>query len=221
MADVSTRQWSCQSMLTDRFFDALRYAAQLHNEQTRKGSRIPYVSHLLAVASLVLEHGGDEDEAIAALLHDAIEDQAAHHGGAEALRAAIVERFGPTVGAIVDTCTDAQVVPKPPWRERKERYLRHLAESPSVAVHRVACADKLHNARTILLDYREQGERLWGRFTVKDPLQHLWYYRSLVETFRRTGRAPAVLVAELDRTVSALESLVFDRHPPGPSASAD
>lgn len=201
-------------MLTDRFSEALCYCAELHHGQTRKATPVPYVSHLLAVASLVLEHGGDEDEAIAALLHDAIEDQAEHHGGAVALRAEITARFGPGVTAIVDACTDAEVVPKPPWRERKERYVQHLRENGSPAVHRVSCADKLHNARAILLDYRTLGDTLWDRFNVSDPEQHLWYYRSLVAAYRDAGRAPAGLVAELERTVRELESLVgADREP--------
>jgi (p)ppGpp synthase/HD superfamily hydrolase len=200
-------------MLTDRFSEALCYCAGLHDGQTRKATPVPYLSHLLAVASLVLEHGGDEDEAIAALLHDAIEDQAEHHGGAEALRAEITARFGPGVTAIVDACTDAEVMPKPPWRERKERYIRHIRESGSPAVHRVSCADKLHNARAILLDFRSQGDALWDRFNVSDPDQHLWYYRSLVSAYRDAGHAPPGLVAELDRTVQELESLVAARTP--------
>jgi (p)ppGpp synthase/HD superfamily hydrolase len=143
---------SAEGLLSERFFDALRYAARLHNTQVRKGADIPYVSHLMAVSSLVLEHGGGEDEAIAALLHDAIEDHAESRGGAEALREEIRQRFGPVVVDIVDACTDAQVVPKPPWSERKATYLARVARHGDPAYHRVSIADKLHNARAILLD---------------------------------------------------------------------
>ena len=198
-------------MLTERFSDALCYAARLHAGQTRKGTDIPYLAHLLAVASLVLEHGGDENEAIAALLHDAIEDQAAHNGGATALRSKIVARFGREVGAIVDACTDAEVVPTPPWRARKEGYIRQMQETASTSVHRVSCADKLHNARTLVRDYREQGERVWARFSETDPAQHLWYYRSLLDAYRAAGRAPRALVAELARTLDELQALTDPR----------
>ncbi len=130
--------------MTSRFEDALVLAAQLHREQRRKGSNVPYVSHLLAVSSLVIEHGGDEDQAIAALLHDAIEDQ----GGPRA-RAEILRRFGERVTGIVEGCTDSQTIPKPPWKERKLAYIAGISEkSPSVLL--VCAADKLHNARSIL-----------------------------------------------------------------------
>ena len=184
--------------LSNRFIEALNYAAELHRDQIRKGSGIPYVGHLLGVASLALDYGADEDEAIAALLHDAIEDQ----GGA-ATRAEIRRRFGDRVTEIVDGCTDAETIPKPPWRERKEAHLRHLrVASPSVRL--VSAADKLHNARAILRDYRVNGEPLWERFRGgKDGT--LWYYRALVATFDEVG--PAALAAELRRTVAAIETL--------------
>src|SRR5579872_5374059 len=144
-------------VLTTRFEEALVFATQLHAEQTRKGTTIPYISHLLAVTAIVIENGGNEDEAIAALLHDAIEDQ----GGA-ATREEIRRRFGDAVVAIVDGCTDAETLPKPPWQERKQVYLAHLpSASPSVLL--VSAADKLHNAYAILRDYRRLGEALWSR----------------------------------------------------------
>ncbi len=143
---------------TDRFAYALDYATRAHEEQMRKGSEIPYVSHLLAVAALVLEDGGDEDEAIAALLHDVVEDQ----GGEERL-AAVEREFGPRVAAIVESCSDTLVMPKPPWRERKAAYVAHLEEADPSAV-RVSLADKVHNVRTIVIDYRRVGELLWERF---------------------------------------------------------
>jgi (p)ppGpp synthase/HD superfamily hydrolase len=145
--------------LTTRFQEALTFAAQLHAKQKRKGTNIPYISHLLAVAGIALEHGADEDEAIAALLHDAIEDQ----GGAPT-REDIRRRFGHRVVEIVNGCTDAEVIPKPDWRPRKEEYIQKLAlASPSVRL--VSASDKLHNVRAILLDYRVLGEGLWHRFS--------------------------------------------------------
>lgn len=186
-------------ILTERFEEALVYAARLHSAQVRKGSGIPYVAHLLAVAGLVIEHGEDEDEAIAALLHDAVEDQ----GGAPR-REEIRRRFGDRVAEIVDGCTDAETVPKPPWRARKERYVAHLAEAPP-SVLLVSSADKLHNARSILADYRTCGEALWERFTGGRE-GTLWYYRALVEAFRARGAA-VPLADELARVVTELERL--------------
>jgi (p)ppGpp synthase/HD superfamily hydrolase len=187
--------------LSSRFEEALVFATRLHAGQRRKGTAIPYISHLLGVTSLVLENGGDEDEAIAALLHDAIEDQ----GGA-ATREEIRRRFGDTVVAIVDGCTDAEVMPKPPWRGRKEAYIAHIRQaSPSVRL--VSAADKLHNARTILADYRVLGDRLWQRFTGGKE-GTLWYYRSVVEALREVGPVP--LVEELDRVVKEIERLAAE-----------
>ena len=185
-------------MLSDRFGEALAYASRLHRHQRRKGTNIPYISHLLAVSAIVLEHGGGEDEAIAALLHDAIEDQ----GGA-ATREEIRRRFGDRVTEIVDGCTDAETIPKPPWRERKEAYIAHVALADE-SVRLVSAADKLHNARSILADYRQIGDALWPRFTGRKD-GTLWYYRSLVEAFR--PRAHPRLVAELDRVVTEMERL--------------
>lgn len=188
-------------ILGDRFERALLYASEAHRCQNRKGTELPYISHLLGVASLVLEDGGDEDEAIAALLHDVVEDQ----GGAERL-AEVEELFGPRVAAIVLGCSDTDEPVKPPWWERKEQYLLHLEEAePSVV--RVSLADKLHNARSLLLDYREFGEVVWARFN--PDADQLWYYRSLERVFRR--RTTSRLVDELERVVSELEKLVLGR----------
>jgi (p)ppGpp synthase/HD superfamily hydrolase len=146
-------------MLTFKFDDALHYATLIHAGQTRKGTEIPYLSHLLGVASIALEHGATEDEAIGALLHDAGEDA----GGLGRI-ADIRPRFGDAVAQIVEGCTDAVVIPKPPWRARKEAYIDHVRHaSPSVRL--VSAADKLHNARAVLSDYRQLGEVLWLRFT--------------------------------------------------------
>ena len=181
--------------LSDRFDDALAFAARLHRAQTRKGTSIPYVSHLMAVSGLVLEHGGGEDEAIAGLLHDAAEDQGGHET-LEQVRA----RFGDRVAAIVADCTDAWVEPKPPWRERKEAYVAGLPAKPAASLL-VSLADKTHNARCILADYRLIGEALWPRFT-GGRAGTLWYYRALAEAFARLRPGP--LADELRRTVESL-----------------
>ena len=186
--------------LGSRFAEALQYAFELHAGQTRKGAGVPYFGHLLGVAALVIEDGGSEDEAIAALLHDAAEDQ----GGEETLRQ-IRARFGPEVARIVEQCSDSLEQPKPQWRPRKERYLRHLKHArPDVL--RVSVADKLYNAQTILKDYRRLGDALWDRFNVGKDDQ-IWYYRALADVF--VGKYPGFLSAELDLTVTELEALVL------------
>lgn len=184
--------------LSERFEQALPYAARLHASQARKGTTIPYISHLLSVASLVLEMGGDEDEAIAALLHDAIEDQ----GGART-REEIRRRFGDRVVDIVDGCTDAETIPKPPWRQRKEAHIEHLRHT-APEVLRVVLADKLHNARSLLFDIRQLGPRIWDRFNASRD-ETLWYYRTIIGVFRETVTWP--MVDELDRVVTELEHL--------------
>ena len=198
------------ALLTARFRDALTFAADLHMQQIRKGSGIPYVAHLLGVCSLALEYGADEDEAVAALLHDAIEDQ----GGAPT-REEIRRRFGDRVTAIVDGCTDADVIPKPPWRERKERFLTTLdGATPSVLL--VCGADKLHNARAILTDYRQHGEPVWSRFR-GGRAGTLWYHRALCDTFRRLWPGP--LTEELERVVDETDRLAAARLPDGPTGT--
>ena len=184
--------------LTARFEEALIFATRLHASQSRKGSATPYIAHLLGVTSLVLENGGNEDEAIAALLHDAVEDQ----GGA-ATREEIRRHFGDRVVEIVDGCTDAEVTPRPPWRPRKEAFIVHLCEAP-VSVRLVVTADKLHNARCVLGDYRVLGESLWKRFNGgKDGT--LWYYRATTDALRSAETTP--LIEQLDRVVSEIEYL--------------
>jgi (p)ppGpp synthase/HD superfamily hydrolase len=180
----------------EKFERALPYAAQVHWDQVRKGTSIPYITHLLAVASIVGENGGTEDEVVAALLHDAPEDQ-----GGEARLWDIRARFGDGVAEIVDGCTDTYETPKPPWRERKERYLAHLADTNG-SVRLVSSADKLHNARTVLSDYRLLGEDLWTRFNGKKE-GTLWYYRAIVGVLQGDGP----VVEELDRAVTELERL--------------
>ena len=184
--------------LTSRFEEALLYAARLHAHQTRKGKSTPYLAHLLSVAALVMEAGGDEDQAIAALLHDAVEDQ----GGLEIL-ADIRRRFGSRVAEIVDNCTDAYEIPKPAWKQRKETYLTHLQQAPPEA-RLVSLADKLHNARSILRDLRQDGDAIWDIFHGGKE-GTLWYYRSLLAIFREND--DNFLVAELERVITEIETL--------------
>ncbi len=185
--------------LSSRFEEALLFAARLHAEQARKGSGVPYVSHLLAVCSLVLEFGGDEEQAIAGLLHDAIEDQ-----GGDAARQQIRERFGERVAALVDGCSDTDIIPKPPWRQRKEAYLEHLRHAPA-DVRLVSGADKLHNLRTLLTDYRQQGEKVWERFRGGKE-GSLWYARETTSIFLTAG--PLTVGQEMQEALADLEALV-------------
>jgi (p)ppGpp synthase/HD superfamily hydrolase len=187
---------------SSRFEEALVYAYRLHANQIRKGTNIPYISHLLAVTSIVIENGGTEDEAIAALLHDAVEDQ-----GGSKTREQIRRRFGNNVAAIVDGCTDTDQIPKPPWRERKERYIEHLQHAPA-SVRLISLADKIHNARSILNDYQINGDEVWTRFKGGKE-GSLWYYRELVEAFMKHGATP--MVEELDRVVTEIERLASEK----------
>jgi len=198
-ATVTTADPAPPTILTSRFTEALEYARCHHTQDVRKGTRIPYLSHLLAVSALVLEHGGDETTAIAALLHDVVEDG----GGVRAL-AEIDERFGTDVAAIVEGCSDTTAKHKEDWTLRKTRYLQHL-ETAEPGVLLVSAADKLHNARSILADLRELGDTLWERFN-STPRQQLWYYGALRDTFLR--RLPGRLANELDRTVREIERRV-------------
>jgi (p)ppGpp synthase/HD superfamily hydrolase len=183
--------------LGSRFLRAFQFAAEKHAGQTRKASGIPYIAHLMGAASLVLEFGGDEDLAIAALLHDVVEDC----GGAPILRE-VRRKFGSRVAKIVDGCTDSDTEPKPPWRERKEAYIRHL-KSADAETRLVSAADKLNNVRSILSDYREVGESIWDRFNGGRE-GTLWYYRALLEEFLRG--APCRLIQELELAVGELEA---------------
>jgi (p)ppGpp synthase/HD superfamily hydrolase len=186
--------------LTEKFHEALTYAAEKHHRQTRKGGDIPYVGHLLSVAGLVIEAGGTETQAIAALLHDAAEDQ----GGEETL-AEIRERFGADVDRIVAECSDTFEDPKPPWRERKTSYIEHLKDASNDVIL-VSLADKVDNARAILRDFRGSGSELWQRFSVKNPRDHLWYYGSLLDVYKE--KTDSWLVGELGTTLDALTKLV-------------
>lgn len=196
--------------LSERFNDAMVFTAELHCTQTRKGKdEIPYISHLLGVASLVLEAGGDEDMAIAALLHDAVEDQ----GGYETLDK-IRNRFGERVAHLVEGCTDDFTGHnRTSWCERKIRYIHHLKENSDEETRIVSLADKVHNARTVLLDYIEIGESVFQRFTAGKE-GTMWYYRALVDGFRYAEKSRPIkkfsrgyerLLRELDRLVGKLE----------------
>ena len=181
-----------------RFIKALGYAARVHARQIRKKTDRPYIGHLLGVTSIVIEYGGDEDMVIAALLHDAVEDQ----GGLPRLRE-IRRKFGKRVARIVDGCTDGYVNPKPRWLERQRAFLKRIGyESEDVRV--VSAADKLSNVRETVHDLRAHGDGVFERFAGKKE-GTLWYYRSLVDAFRKAGSTP--LIEELDRAVAELESL--------------
>lgn len=183
-------------MLTTRFDHAFLYAHELHAAQTRKGTTAPYLGHLMGVASIVLDDGGNEDEAIAALLHDAVEDQ----GGRQRLEQ-IRQRFGDAVARIVEDCTDSWETPKKPWIERKRQYVEHARQLGPSSL-RVSAADKVHNAYAILRDLRSSGEAVWGRFNAA-PDDVVSYYESLVRAYREAGGGR--LVDELDRIVRGIQ----------------
>lgn len=214
--------------LTNRYAEALQLAYKLHKKQYRKGTEIPYLSHLLAVSAIVMEHGGSEDEAIAALLHDAVEDAGKvlqsvrevlgdpdltqAEAGTRVLEY-IRERFGDAVAHIVQECSDAETDPKPPYLERKRAYLSRLTEA-SLPARLVSAADKLHNLRAIVADYRIHGEALWQRFVSEaDSLEEkrrltLWYYRELAREFS-SARGPGVIGAELERLLASFDAEQF------------
>ena len=188
--------------LTERFLAAVSLAQQVHGHQRRKGTEIPYLAHLLVVTGLVIEDGGDEDQAIAAMLHDAVED-----GGGRAMLEQIASSFGGRVAEIVEGCSDSvDLNPAETWIERKRRYLAHLPEVSDDAILRVVLADKVHNARSIVRDYREEGHALWERFTQKTARDQLWYYGGLLAFFQE--RRPGPLTEDLCRAVGELAWLV-------------
>ena len=186
--------------LSSRFDRALVYASEIHRGQTRKGGSVPYIAHLLGVASIVLEHGATEDEAIGALLHDAAEDAGGHERIDD-----IRERFGDKVADIVDACSDTMVIPKPPWRKRKEDHIDHLKKA-STSVRLVVAADKLYNAQSMIRDHRIHGDSLWSRFNAPKE-DTVWFYRSVTEALRHAGPCP--LIDELDRCVTELERVAM------------
>jgi (p)ppGpp synthase/HD superfamily hydrolase len=187
--------------LTEKFAKAMAYAEDKHHTQVRKGGQIPYVGHLLSVAGLVINDNGSEEQAIAALLHDAVEDQ----GGPTTLED-IRAKFGDVVARIVDECSDTDEEPKPPWLERKQRYIDHLADVGEDTLL-VSVADKLDNARSMLRDHYEHGPALWQRFNRKNPDDHLWYFGGLLDAFRKRG-LNSWMVDELERVVDELKRQV-------------
>ena len=196
-----------EPLLDEVFLRAFAYALKKHRTQRRKGKRVPYIEHLMGVCSIVLHYGGGQEEAIAALLHDVVEDQ----GGKPVLEE-IRREFGERVAHLVEGCTDADTYPKPPWDERKKAYIAHLPVADA-GVRLVSAADKLHNSRAILADYREVGDAVWDKFK-KGRDGTLWYYRELVKAFRAAPSDPRVnhLVDELERVVRALHRKVGVLH---------
>ena len=193
-----------KTILTQRYADAVAYASALHANQVRKSTTIPYISHLLGVSSLVLEAGGDEDMAIAALLHDGPEDQ-----GGQATLNEIRERFGDRVAHIVEGCSDSLSEDpnnKAPWKERKERYLAHLKDADDDTLT-VSLSDKLHNARAIATDLAITGPSTWDRFNAS-PKDIRWYYESIADisakreaqAFLRVNLADAIADMRADST---------------------
>jgi (p)ppGpp synthase/HD superfamily hydrolase len=202
VATIDLKHTTVPIALTWRFDTALQFASGLHHDQARKGGHIPYVAHLMSVCALVLESGGDEDQAIAALLHDAVEDR----GGRSTLDT-IRQMFGDRVATTVESCSDSMATnpdKKLPWQSRKDKYLEHLRSANADALI-VSAADKLHNARAILADYRELGEGLWSRFNAPKQDQ-LWFYGEMINTLQQTA-APKSLVDELGLVVGELKRL--------------
>lgn len=181
--------------LTTKFEQALIYATQLHAKQTRKVDKIPYISHLMSVSALILEAGGSEDEAIAGLLHDAVEDQ-----GGKATREEIRQKFGVTVVEIVDGCTETDITPKPPWKQRKIDYIENIRNG-SDSVKLVSLADKLHNARSLLIGYRNQGDKLWDYFSGSKE-DKLWFYGELLKIYQQS--CVNFMTVELERILDEL-----------------
>jgi (p)ppGpp synthase/HD superfamily hydrolase len=185
--------------LTERFLAAVALANDVHGGARRLGTSIPYMAHLLVVAGLVLEDGGDEDQAIAALLHDTVED-----GGGRPMLRRIAAEFGPRVATIVEACSDTLDPPDlRPWRERKEHYLLHLDAVTDPVVLRLALADKVNNARSIVRDYEAEGDIMWQRFTNRTAADELWYLSRLLAIF--TKRCDGPLVSDLCEAVTDLE----------------
>jgi (p)ppGpp synthase/HD superfamily hydrolase len=191
--------------LTGRFAAAFALAWAVHGNQWRKKTGIPYMAHVMSVAALALENGADEDVAMAALLHDTVEDSE----DGEATYNVIQEQFGDRVAGIVLACSDAIAEPgkpKPDWRERKETYLGHLNDDADADVLLVSACDKVHNARSILTDLGTDGDLVWQRFTVTDPRAQLWYYTTVAEILQR--RLPGPLTDELGRIVREIAAYI-------------
>ena len=187
-------------MMSERFVGAVEFANELHGDQIRKGTTVPYISHLLIVSGIVLQHGGSEDEAIGALLHDTVEDC-----GGKPVMDRIHKRFGDKIVDLVDGCSEKDIQPKPPWLERKKSYIENIKSStPSVRL--ITCADKIHNASSIILEYRKVGEKVWDRFK-GNKTETLWFYSSFIEAMQAAGENRPIL-NELILVVNELEELI-------------
>ena len=187
-------------MMSERFVDAVALANELHGGQNRKGTMVPYISHPLIVAGIVLQNGGGEEEAIAALLHDTVEDC-----GGKPVLSRIRERFGDKIAELVDGCSETHIQPKPPWRERKESYIESVRSANS-SVRLISCADKIHNASSIISEYRKVGEQVWDRFKA-NKTETLWFYTSFIISMRASGESRPIL-DELVVVVEELKKLV-------------
>jgi (p)ppGpp synthase/HD superfamily hydrolase len=199
--------------LTERFDRALLFASGLHRTHKRKTSQAPYVSHLLGVCSLVLEDGGSEDEAIAALLHDSVEDRAhIYDGGAPALMEEIDRQFGPEVARLVDALTESPAAEtriikdrRERWRAHKNLYIEQIL-SYDLPVRRISCADSLYNVRSLISGYRSLGDKLWTRFMTRNPADQLWAYDAIAHAFLKAGGTS--LAFELDDAVDQLHRVI-------------
>ena len=187
-------------MMSERFVGAVEFANELHGDQFRKGTTVPYISHLLVVSGIVLQHGGGEDEAIAAFLHDTVEDC----GGKPVLER-IRQHFGEKIADLVDGCSETDIQPKPPWFERKKGYIESI-RSASPSVRLISCADKIHNASSIISEYRQVGEKVWDRFKA-NKTETLWFYSCLIAAMQASGENRPIL-NELILVVNELKELV-------------
>ena len=185
----------------DKYLEAYVYSYKLHKKQTRKGSNIPYFTHLSSVSNLIIENNGTTTQAIAGLLHDAVEDQ----GGAKTL-AAIKRKFGPKVAKIVDQCSDTTIKPKPPWKTRKIKYIKDIKNKTQDTLL-VSLCDKYHNANCILSDYQKVGEEIWGRFTASKQ-ETLWYYESLYKEFKKYLKNHLELIKAYKNAVDEMKRII-------------
>ena len=185
----------------DRYLEAYVYCYKLHKKQTRKGSNIPYFTHLSSVSNLIIENNGTTTQAIAGLLHDAVEDQ----GGAKTL-AVIKRKFGPKVAKIVDQCSDTTIKPKPPWKTRKIRYIKDIKTKTQDTLL-VSLCDKYHNANCILSDYQKVGEEIWDRFTASKQ-ETFWYYESLYKEFKKYLKNHLELIKAYKNTVDEMKRII-------------
>ena len=185
----------------DKYLEAYVYSYKLHKKQTRKGSNIPYFTHLSSVSNLIIENNGTTTQAIAGLLHDAVEDQ----GGAKTL-AAIKRKFGPKVAKIVDQCSDTTIKPKPPWKTRKIKYIKDIKNKTQDTLL-VSLCDKHHNANCILSDYQKVGEEIWDRFTASKQ-ETLWYYESLYKEFKKYLKNHLELIKAYKNAVDEMKRII-------------